>query len=451
MIEKIVHYLSEPVDNASVVFFRMAFGAMMVVEILYEYLTGNLKHVWADPQLHFYYAGFSWLPEVSGDAMFVLFGIAGGCALLVSIGLFYRVAAAFFAIGYSYIFLIEQAAYQNHLYLFCLLGILMVVLPLNRSASMDVRLGRLTRESQISRWVVWLLRFQIGVVYFFGGISKLNADWFGGEPMRMWLARRTDYAVIGPFVHDEWLVSIFTFGGLFFDLLIVGFLLWKKTRWPAFMAVVLFNITNAFLFKIGPFPWVMLLATPIFFEPDWPRRLSLYLRRTPAKPIKGQPFGVQPMEPPKHQNSVLTFVGLYVVWQLLMPLRPFLYPNNASWSDEAHFFSWRMMLRDKTLSEARVIIHDPESLENKEVDPATYMEPWQRNIMFGNPELIRQFSNFIAERARDSGRIMEPAVYARVLVSLNGRTPELLIDPTADLSAQAWSFRSADWIMPAPE
>ena len=27
------------------------------------------------------------------------------------------------------------------------------------------------------RWYVWLLRGQLGVVYFFAGVAKLNADW----------------------------------------------------------------------------------------------------------------------------------------------------------------------------------------------------------------------------------------------------------------------------------
>jgi Vitamin K-dependent gamma-carboxylase, lumenal domain len=143
-------------------------------------------------------------------------------------------------------------------------------------------------------------------------------------------------------------------------------------------------------------------------------------------------------------------LGAYVVWQLLMPLRPFLYSNNPSWSDEAHFFSWRMMLRDKTTTEARMLIHNPASLENQLVDPSIYMESWQSTIMNRNPELIRQFAWFVAERARLTGQTDEPRIYARVFVSLNGREPSLLIDPSVNLAEQSWSIGPADWIMPAP-
>ena len=37
-----------------------------------------------------------------------------------------------------------------------------------------------------------MLRAQIGIPYFYGGIAKLNSDWIhGGEPMRTWLRPMT--------------------------------------------------------------------------------------------------------------------------------------------------------------------------------------------------------------------------------------------------------------------
>ena len=35
---------------------------------------------------------------------------------------------------------------------------------------------------------VWLVRAQVGIVYVFVGLAKLNADWLlHGDPLRMWL------------------------------------------------------------------------------------------------------------------------------------------------------------------------------------------------------------------------------------------------------------------------
>ncbi|MDF2697959.1 MAG: Vitamin K-dependent gamma-carboxylase, partial [Labilithrix sp.] len=43
-------------------------------------------------------------------------------------------------------------------------------------------------------WVLWLVRFQIGLVYFYGGVGKLETDWlFRAMPLRIWLAANGDF------------------------------------------------------------------------------------------------------------------------------------------------------------------------------------------------------------------------------------------------------------------
>ena len=110
-----------------------------------------------------------------------------------------------------------------------------------------------------------------------------------------------------------------------------------------------------------------------------------------------------------------------------------------------------MMLRDKTVADARMIVHDTATGQNQSIDPGAYMEPWQSLIMFRNPELIRQFSHHVADRVRKDAAIVDPKIYARVLVSLNGRPPTLMIDPTKDLAQLNWRLSSADWIYPSPK
>jgi hypothetical protein len=72
---------------------------------------------------------------------------------------------------------------MNHFYLFVLLSFLMCFLPVNKLWSLDVRQGRQKKGSFVPGWTVWLLRFQLAVVFFYGGIAKLNMDWLRGQPM----------------------------------------------------------------------------------------------------------------------------------------------------------------------------------------------------------------------------------------------------------------------------
>ena len=129
--------------------------------------------------------------------------------------------------------------------------------------------------------------------------------------------------------------------GLFFDLLIVPLLLYRRTRIFAFIVAIIFHATNKLLFDIGIFPYVSLLLTTLYFSPGWPRKL-LGLN-TPAE-IDQDSTGFQPG---KHQHLTVLILFFYIFIQFLFPLRHFLYPGNVSWTEEGHKFAWQMKLRDK--------------------------------------------------------------------------------------------------------
>jgi hypothetical protein len=117
----------------------------------------------------------------------------------------------------------------------------------------------------------------MAIVYFYGGLAKLNSDWLRGEPMRTWLTEGTSFPVIGPLCTQEWIVYLFSYGGLLFDLLIVPFLLWRRTRLSAFTIALIFHLANAQMFTIGVFPYLAIAATALFFPPSWPRKFAGFL------------------------------------------------------------------------------------------------------------------------------------------------------------------------------
>ena len=150
----------------------------------------------------------------------------------------------------------------------------MCFLPAERAFSVDALLRRKIRSDVVPAWTLWLLRAQVGIPYFYGGIAKLNSDWIhGGEPMRTWL-RPLAKCQVGPIFTADWVVYGFVIGGLLLDLLVVPLLLWRRTRLFAFAAAVVFNLINAVIFDIGIFPWLMLGALLIFFPPDLMRRFA---------------------------------------------------------------------------------------------------------------------------------------------------------------------------------
>ena len=122
--------------------------------------------------------------------------------------------------------------------------------------------------------MLWTLRAQLGVVYVFAGLAKLNPDWLlRAQPLRIWLAAQRDFPLLGAWLSEVWAAYLLSWLGAAFDLSIVGFLLWSRTRAYAYAALVVFHLCTGLWFPIGMFPWIMILSATLFFSPDWPRRL----------------------------------------------------------------------------------------------------------------------------------------------------------------------------------
>ncbi|HEY8379736.1 MAG TPA: HTTM domain-containing protein [Nannocystis sp.] len=444
--------LFESVDIASLVCFRIAFGVLMLAEV-FRYLP-RVSRYYIEPEFHFTYFGFDWVQPLPGEWMYVHFGVLGLAALFITIGLFYRVSASVFFLGLSYVFLVEQARYLNHIYLLCLISFIMIFVPAHRALSVDAWLRPKLRSQTAPAWALWLVRFQIGVPYFFGGVAKINADWLQGEPLRMWLAHRADHPLYGSLMTEEWVVYFFSYAGLVFDLLIVPAMLWRKTRVPAFLAALCFHFINGNIFTIGIFPWVMAAATLIYFPPDWPRQVGRrFLKLVGVQTIADPPLPPPPPPPPPttlgpRRALLLGVLGTYVAWQMLMPLRHWLYPGDVAWTEEGHKFAWRMKLRDKRGSVVFVAT-DPASGRTWRINPRKHLARWQVGEMTGRPEMILQFAHHIADKLRDKG-YPDVEVRAIAAISLNGRPPRLMIDPDVDLTRVERSIWPASWILRDP-
>jgi vitamin K-dependent gamma-carboxylase len=129
-----------------------------------------------------------------------------------------------------------------------------------------------------------------------------------------------------------------------------------------------------------------------------------------------------------------------------MPLRHYAYPGNVSWTEEGHNFSWHMKLRTKGGNTSFTVVH-PQSGQTWTVDPAQYLPPWQLRKMATKPDLIVKFAHHLAEEKRRQG-YENVEVRAKVMVSLNGRQQQLMIDPEMDLTKVEVSLLPARWILP---
>lgn len=442
-------WLAEPVDGASLAFFRFAFGLTLFVEVCRFFAHGWIGRYYIEPTFHFHYYGFGWVHAWPSWGMYAHFTVLGVVAICAAIGLWYRASAVLLWLMFTYVFLLEEARYLNHFYAASLFALLLAIVPAATVFSIDSLRHNRANNTPIPRWALWIVRFQTGAIYFFGGVAKINPDWMRGEPMRSWLLAKADSPIISLIVRNNLELALFSYGGMLFDLCVVPALLWRRTRPFAFAAAVMFHTINSRLFSIGIFPWMMLAATTLFFEPDWPRRLAGLLARSRVAQQAGRTTGPHAnKQTGKQVNSraistaLAAFLAAYCLIQVAVPLRHFLYPGNVSWTEEGHLFSWHMKLRDKDGS-ARFVVTNKTTHQSQAVDPNSILQPWQTGKMATRPDMILQFAHYLAEQ---NGGANSVQVHVQSLVSLNDGSMRPMINPGADLAAEPRSFWPAWWI-----
>ncbi len=432
------------VDIASLAAFRIIFGAAMFAGILRFLATGWIEPMYGAPRWFFKYPGFGWVEPWSVPGMYVHYSVLAALALAITLGVFYRAAIILFTVGFLYTQLIDVTNYLNHHYLVVLIGILLAVLPANAAWSLDARRNPSIARTSVPAWFVWLLRFQVGLVYVFAGLAKAKVDWLGyGQPLNLWLAARTETPILGGLFGEPWFALAMSWAGFVFDTTIVVWLSWARTRIPAYVALILFHGLTGYLFNIGMFPLIMTSSALIFFLPSWPRRLIHVVRRERQQAdgratVAGGRGGVDrpvvgsPARAPR--RWVMAIVAAYMIVQLALPLRHFVLPGNVLWNERGMRFAWHVLIREK--HGAVTFVAELADTKQLEIPAHNYLTPRQEREMSGQPDLIVQLARHVAEDLRGKGYAVV-AIHARTHVSLNGRAPAPMLDPTLDLETTA--------------
>ena len=279
-----------PVPADSSAAFRVCFGLLAAFSSARFLARGWVDILYLAPEHHLTYPGFGWVRPWPAPWMHLHMTVLIALGLCIALGWHTRIAAWLFTAGFAYTELIDATLYLNHYWYMTLAGVLVALLPVGRRWSLDARAGRVVASPSVQAAVVWALRSQVAVVYVFAGLAKLNGDWlWRAQPLRLWLADRTDLPVIGGLLDEPAAAYLASWSGAAFDCTIVGWLLWRRTRPWAFAVLAAFHATTGSLFPaIGVFPWVMTAGALVFFRPDWPSRLktavTATLKRTNTHP-----------------------------------------------------------------------------------------------------------------------------------------------------------------------
>ena len=422
---------SKPIACTPLALFRILFGVVIVLQGVNWFSKDLITTYFVNTDYNFPYLFLDFIKPLPPTLLTFLLGVMMVAGLAVALGVYYRFSVILVTLIFGYFFLLDKSYYNNHYYLLVLIGFLLSFVNADRSLA----LGK--KPSMIPLWQLRIFQFQIIIVYFFGGVAKLNPEWFAGEPMRTFLSMRPESALLGDLMKSEFAVAFLSYGGIIFDILIGFLLIIPRTFWLAVGGILFFNITNHWLFlgDIGVFPLFMIGATVLFVPEAYYKKIFKSKIHAPETLKKNS------------QKWVLGFFGVYFLIQLFLPLRHFLYPGNPEWTGEGHRFAWRMKMMHRKAS-VKFAFRDLESDRRYPVDLQKVLGPGQLRKLNYSPEMIVQFAHFIKKEMIAAG-IKKPIILTDYQVSWNSKPfqPQFSTQQNlADIELSPWSRTS--WLLP---
>lgn len=446
------------VDASSLAVFRIVFGLLLLFECVNYGLFLCLDCMYRNTDVLFKYHYFEWVtlpPNYNLQLHFLIMGIA---AIGITIGLFYRLSVLIYTLGFTYLFLLDQALYLNHFYLVILYLVIMFFVPANRYLAVDARRHQELASDVVPNWGRFWLAAQTEIVLLYAGYVKVTYDWLNLEPMRLWMNNRShDAAPLFQWLTMDWGIALASYGAIVLHLVGAPLLLWKRTRLYILMCYGFFHLINAFVFNIGIFPFMTFGATLMLFDPDWPKQFARWLAAK-SEVIRswfqrGVPESVSGIVPNnQYRFSVKTMlvfgISIWLLVQIIVPLRHHLAPGDVFWNEDGHRFSWRMKLRSKVGTAQFIVV--AEDGQRWIVDPGEHLNRKQLFKMACIPDLLWQFAQYLENQYDDDGR-GDVAVFVDARCSMNTRKPAPLLKPSVDLTRIPRDEPSTNWVLPLTE
>lgn len=450
-MSKFLKFMFKKVDNVQIIVFRIFFGLLMFLESWGAIVTGWVKEAFVTPEYTFTFMGFEWTHILLGELMYAYYIIMGIMGILIMIGYKYRFATISFFLMWGLTYFMQKSHYNNHYYLVWLISGFMAIIPANRYGSFDVKRNPKIKQNWTPYWTIFIFQFQISLVYVYASIAKLYPGWLENKFLSIrlkrasnWFRNELSWDFYADFLELESVQYFQVYAGIFFDLLVVPMLLFKRTRTIALIATLTFHIANSITLQIGIFPYFA-IAFAVFFYPRKRIQELFYKSKTFYK----EKLHAIILSPKLTFGSL--FIIVYFIVQITLPIRHWFIEDNVLWTEEGHRLSWRMMLRTKGTHSFDIEYLDPKTNKRKVINKYQYATSRQIRVAASKPDVIWQLIQRIKTDFKEKG-IEYNAIYAKSKVSVNGGKYYPLIDNNYDLKDIDWNtFSHQPWLMPCPE
>ncbi|XP_050394732.2 vitamin K-dependent gamma-carboxylase [Patella vulgata] len=469
--QAVIKLLCRPSDPACLGVVRFLFGFLMLLDIPQERGLGMADVRWGNND-ECRFPLFNFLKPLPLEWMYIVYFVMLLGAAGIMVGFLFRFSCICFLLPYWYIFFLDKTSWNNHSYLYGILGFLLTISDANRYWSLDGLFSKNKRNTHVPLWNYTLLRLQVFLVYFIAGLKKLDFDWVYGYSMQN-LSRHWVFDPL-KFMLTEEQIDLFVvhLGGLTIDLSIGFLFFFDKTRPLAFLVCSSFHLMNSQMFSIGMFPWMMLATQVLFCHTDWPRRVfkmiptSLQLFTPEEEEIhasshciygkddvksednkqQGMKCGKAPPTKSTLYHKISTcFTFLFIILQLILPYSHGITKGYNNWTNGLYGYSWDMMVHSWSVQHIRI------TYVNKDTGEAGYLNPeaWVGSRRWSShADMLKQHAQCIAGHLK-TYNITNVALHFDIWKSLNERFQQRMFDPKVDIQSVEWSpLKETPWLMP---
>jgi vitamin K-dependent gamma-carboxylase len=336
-------------------------------------------------------------------------------------------------------FLLDKTHWNNHSYLFGLMGLIFTLTDSDSSFSVS------GKSRKIPIWNYYVIRLQIFILYFYAGLKKTETDWLLGYSMGN-LSRKWVFDPFRIFLTNEQIdLYIVHIGGFSQDLLAGPMLCFDKTRPIVLIMLSAFHLMNSQLFSIGMFPYACLATMFIFCRPDSPRKLP-FIRNLLSNPPIHRKVDDSTKTCDENENDKMRpnkkyyFFIFYSLVQLVLPYSHFITKGYNGWTQGAYGYSWDMMIHSFRQQHIKIMYKDGKTGEIGYLKSNAFMGD-ARSRWTMHPDMLKQYATCVYARLEEHN-VTKPEIYFDVWKSMNERFMQRVYDPRIDIASYDWKWNS---------
>ncbi|MCA9401124.1 MAG: HTTM domain-containing protein [Candidatus Omnitrophica bacterium] len=257
-------------DAYRLAFLRFLTGTALCIYISSAYHSENIQFLFIKPDHFFSFSLFQFfhVPVIEKTLFQPLVYVLLCLAVCFALGFLYRLSAWLLFLGFSYLFLLEKAYYQDQMYF--MLGMLFIFLFVDADKGFSLDDLFFPKQTMKKNALYEVLAFKVFVciVFFYQGLWRLDPRWLNGDALLAQVHGFANRPAVNAFIENTGVLQMFSITETVAYLVGWGLLWIPKTRWSAIWFFTIFLLYKSIFFSGSMMALMQLGFLVLFFPKD---------------------------------------------------------------------------------------------------------------------------------------------------------------------------------------